>query len=206
MMTRPWRLADAAVLTGCSTAPRGGLAMKKTDSSHQTVRIRHGRHVSPAQGACVVELASMLAGEPFSDHPETVCPVIAAFLRGYNDRLPAGELGELYPYAALVVGTAASASVRRQRAHRLLEWADARRPRRGSLLLRLVPWDPTVVPAVEAAVRIDREHRPTEVARLLYELVAIGRYPEGHAGSRTPEQRNSVRGDVRENARPTMRS
>src|SRR5258707_15010742 len=100
---------DSPELTGSSTAPRGGLKMRMTESSHQTVRLRHGRHVSPAQGACVVELASMLAGEPFSDHPETVCPVIAAFLRGYNDRLPDGELDELYPYAALVVGTAASA-------------------------------------------------------------------------------------------------
>ncbi len=162
--------------------------MRMTESSHQTVRLRHGRHVSPAQGACVVELASMLAGEPFSDHPETVCPVIAAFLRGYNDRLPDGELDELYPYAALVVGTAASASVRRERAHRLLDWANARRPRRGSLLLRLVPWDPTVVPAVEAAVRMDRERRRTEVAALLDELVAIGPHSEGRATSAGPEE------------------
>ena len=27
----------------------------------------------------------MLAGEPFSDHPESVCPVIGSFLRAYND-------------------------------------------------------------------------------------------------------------------------
>jgi hypothetical protein len=176
-----------------------------TESSHQTAQIRHGRHVSPAQGACVVELASMLAGEHFSDHPETVCPVIAAFLRGYNDRLPGGELDELYPYAALVVGTAASASVRRQRARRLLEWAGARRPRRGSLLVRLVPWDPVVVPAVEAAVRMDPECRRTEVARLLDQLVAIGRHAEVHATPAAPEARSGLPGDMRENAWATMR-
>ena len=27
----------------------------------------------------------MLAGEPFTDQPESVCPVIASFLRAYND-------------------------------------------------------------------------------------------------------------------------
>jgi len=32
-----------------------------------------------------MELASMLAGEPFSDHPDSVCPTIAGFLRAYNE-------------------------------------------------------------------------------------------------------------------------
>jgi hypothetical protein len=49
-------------------------------ASYQTVRLSAGRHRSPDDGACVMELASMLAGEPFSDRPATVCPVIAGFL------------------------------------------------------------------------------------------------------------------------------
>jgi hypothetical protein len=32
-----------------------------------------------------MELASMLADEPFTDRPATASPVIAAFLRTYND-------------------------------------------------------------------------------------------------------------------------
>jgi hypothetical protein len=28
-----------------------------------------GRHADPGQGACFMEFASVLAGEPFSDHP-----------------------------------------------------------------------------------------------------------------------------------------
>ena len=52
--------------------------------SHQTVRLSAGRHSSPAEGVCVMELASMLAHEPFSDQQRSVCPVIAAFLRAYN--------------------------------------------------------------------------------------------------------------------------
>ena len=65
------------------------------ERSHQTVTIRRGKHASPDRGACVVELASMLAGERFSDHPPTVCPVIAGFLRGtasiVGRRTPAGH-------------------------------------------------------------------------------------------------------------------
>jgi hypothetical protein len=91
--------------------------------SHQTVTLRRGKHASPDRGACVIELASMLAGDRFSDHPPSVCPVIAGFLRGYNDLVPEDELAELYPVAARVVGSAGPRSVRRDRARRLLEWA-----------------------------------------------------------------------------------
>lgn len=53
--------------------------------SHQTVRLARGKHADPDGGVCVMELASMLADEPFTDHPQCVCPVIASFLRSYND-------------------------------------------------------------------------------------------------------------------------
>jgi hypothetical protein len=161
-----------------------------TPPSHQTVRIGRGRHASPERGACVMELASMLAGERFTDRPKSVCPVIAGFLRSYNDLLPDGEHGELYPYAALVVGTAASGPVRRRRAARLLEWAGAR-TWRGRLMFRLSTWDLVVMPAARAALRMDAERRRTRVASLLDELVAIGPRPEapaplaGHPDSRS---------------------
>ena len=54
-------------------------------TSHQTVRLSRGRHLSPHQGVCAMELASMLAGETFTDRPAAVCPVIAGFVRAYND-------------------------------------------------------------------------------------------------------------------------
>ena len=33
--------------------------------NHQTVQLKAGRHRSPEEGACVMELESMLAGERF---------------------------------------------------------------------------------------------------------------------------------------------
>jgi hypothetical protein len=150
---------------------RGGVEVSET--SHQTVQLRHGRHPSPARGACVVELASLLAGERFSDHPQSVCAVLAGFLRSYNDLMPEGQLDDLYSCAAMVVGTASSASVRRRRARRLLEWAG--RPVRRSLLFRAGPWDQTVLPAAQYALQLDRETRRTEVPRLLEELAAMDR-------------------------------
>ena len=47
----------------------------------------------------------MLAGEPFSDHPHSVCPVIGSFLRAYNDRIDDRRRQDLYAYAAAVVGS-----------------------------------------------------------------------------------------------------
>jgi len=146
-------------------------------ATHQTVQLRHGRHVSPDRGACVVELASMLASEPFSDKPRSVCPVIAGFLRGYNDLMPEAELPELYPYAALVVGSAAPRWARRQRAQRLLEWSGTRTPLRGRLLGRGQAWGLAILPAVEFALRLPPDRRRLEVAQLLEELVAIGARP-----------------------------
>jgi hypothetical protein len=70
-----------------------------------------------------MELASMLAGERFSDRPATASPVIAAFLRTYNDGLDDGRRQDLYPIAAAIVGTARGRAVERERMSRCLEFA-----------------------------------------------------------------------------------
>lgn len=109
--------------------------------SHQTVRLTRGRHRSPQEGACAMELASMLAGERFSDRPRSVCPIVATFLRHYNDRVDDSRRQDLYGYAALAVGTREKDSLR-PRAHLCARLAEAynaslRHPRR--LLARWRP-------------------------------------------------------------------
>lgn len=98
--------------------------------SHQTVRLSRGKHASPDSGACVMELASMLAGEPFSDHPQSVSRTVAAFLRCYNDRVDDARRQDLYAYAAKAVGTAGSPELESERAERLVRWTDERRVQR----------------------------------------------------------------------------
>jgi hypothetical protein len=68
-----------------------------------------------------MEMASMLAGEPFSDHPPSVCPVIGAFLRVYNDAVDDDRRQDLYGYAAKVVGSRANGEVTALRAAHLAE-------------------------------------------------------------------------------------
>lgn len=95
--------------------------------SHQTVRLSRGSHVSRADGVCVMELASMLAGERFNDHPKSVSRVIAAFLRAYNDAIDDTRRQDLYRCAAQVVGTRSTHATERARLARCeRELADLR--------------------------------------------------------------------------------
>src|SRR4051794_15515680 len=91
--------------------------------SHQTVRLSAGRHRSAHAGVCVMELASMLAAERFSDRAATVSPVIGAFLRTYNDGIDDARRQDLYPVAALIVGSAAARRIEDERASRCLGFA-----------------------------------------------------------------------------------
>jgi hypothetical protein len=70
-----------------------------------------------------MELASMLAHEPFSDRARSVSPTIGAFLRTYNDGLDDVRRQDLYPVAATIVGTAARRAVERGRISRCLAFA-----------------------------------------------------------------------------------
>jgi hypothetical protein len=148
--------------------------------SHQTVTLARGKHASPRSGACVMELASMLAGEPFSDRPATVCPIVGAFLRAYNDAVDDNRRQDLYAYASGAVGTQASWPLVRLRARRCHE--ELRTLRRGPLgLLTATRTLPESLPAMERlAGRVARElHRSgvrghARALRLADDLIGLG--------------------------------
>jgi hypothetical protein len=102
----------------------------------KTIKLSRGKHSSPAEGACVMELTSMIAGEPFSDQPQCVCPVIGAFLRAYNDALDDRRRQDLYRYAAQVIGTRDTPEVERWRIERVVSWAREMRATRH----RIIRW------------------------------------------------------------------
>jgi hypothetical protein len=153
--------------------------------SHQTVKLSRGRHSSPEHGACVMELASMLAGESFSDHPRSVSRPIASFLRGYNDLLDDHRRRDLYRFAAQTVDTTASSEIERARIARLLAWGDERWDRRTARSLidslrqrravkeRVSDPEPAGTYAVHAIGRITDEAHAAAIA-LVDELIAMG--------------------------------
>lgn len=97
----------------------------------------------------------MLAGEPFSDEPQCVCPVIAEFLRTYNDQVDDERRQDLFEYASLVVSTRASARTERERAELCLEWWLAQSNARRRHLRRFL-W---MLPRGSAARDIELAHR-----------------------------------------------
>lgn len=152
--------------------------------TYQTVRLGPGRHRSPSDDVCVMELASMLAGEPFTDHPIAVCPVIGSFLRSYNDSIDEARRQTLYSYASKVVGSRMSASVQQDRAERLGQWAEEmqnrrrtrfalRSPLRAIGRLRKPPMEAIGTYAVHAIPgHSDETH--VAVLELIDQLLAIG--------------------------------
>ena len=125
----------------------------------------------------------MLAGEPFSDRPDCVCPVIGAFLRAYNDSVDDHQRQDLYAYAAEAVDSRACSEVEQARVDRLNEWTERRR-RSSGMGRRLPSWLRAIAlyPAAgevagSVAARSIRRHTDethAAVLALLDELLAIG--------------------------------
>jgi hypothetical protein len=160
--------------------------------SYQTVELSRGGHRSPEEGACVMELASMLAGERFGDHPKSVCRVIAGFLRAYNDAVDRDRRKDLFACAAAVVGTRGSRSTERARIEWMLATLDELGVLRlGRTLLDRLPWRgpcPEMIGRRLARALATRDHGHQRALTLVDELVAIDGTPEereeaAHVGS-----------------------
>jgi hypothetical protein len=142
--------------------------------SHQTVRLSAGRHPSPQSGACVMELASMLAGEPFTDHPRAVCPVIATVLRAYNDALDDDRRQDLYRYAAASVGTrSADRSARERRFELCREFFGLDVPRWRLPFSRLPMRALALAALRQGATATDASHKAT--LEFVDRLIAVSR-------------------------------
>lgn len=157
------------------------------EARYQTVKLSRGRHTSPANGVCVMELASMLAGEKFTDHPASVSRSIASFLRTYNDMIDDTRRQDLYTLAAKCVGTAASEAIEIFRAGRLVAWGEdlrrhsvygkllGRLRRRASDKLSTTPEEAGRYAANSIRKASDEVHAAVLV--LVDELIAMGTRP-----------------------------
>src|SRR5689334_2689856 len=142
-------------------------------ASHQTVRLARGRHATRHAGVCVMELASMLADEPFSDRPASVSPTIGAFLRTYNDGLDEERRQDLYSVAAAIVGSARRRAIERERINRCLEFALAHHGRTPASRASLALATPEPAGAWAALAALESGAHEDALA-LVDELVALG--------------------------------
>jgi hypothetical protein len=177
------------------------------DVHYQTARLGRGKHDAPGATVCVMEMASMLGGERFSDRPVSACPVLGALLRAYNDALDDRRRQHLRRFAAECVGTRDNGALQDRRAARLLlasdAWIAARsRTGRSFAALRRAPFRPCATDnpdaiafyALAALGRID-DQAHTKMLSVLDELISlapepnaptvtIGRQPIGRSASR----------------------
>jgi hypothetical protein len=66
--------------------------------------LQPGTHLSPADGACFMEYASVLAGLPWSDRPRCTHPVLSTLARVVNDESSPEGRGHLTILVPSVVG------------------------------------------------------------------------------------------------------
>lgn len=91
---------------------------------YESIALKAGSHSSRSAGACALEAAAYLAGEKWSDHPECVCPTIAAFGRAWNDALSDEDRNRLLkPLVPKMVGTRSTPDVQDARAFMACDWA-----------------------------------------------------------------------------------
>ena len=90
----------------------------------ETLKLAKGAHSAPngTKDGCLLEWASYLAGEPWSDHPECVSPVIAAFGRRWNDDLSDEDRQMLKPYLPKLLNTKGTKEQENKRAWMVTDW------------------------------------------------------------------------------------
>ena len=68
-------------------------------------RLVKGTHPSPQDGLCAMEFTAYLAGEPHSDQPVCVSPILRSFCIELNDRWDDEMRQRLRPYLVRCIGT-----------------------------------------------------------------------------------------------------
>src|ERR1043166_1619689 len=88
------------------------------------ITLRSGAHHDREEGGCAMEAAAWMGGEPHSDKPKCVCPVIGAFMRSWNDGLRTDEDRNriLKPLLPLTIGTRATQEVEKRRSQLAYDW------------------------------------------------------------------------------------
>jgi len=79
--------------------------MRRTVSTPELMPVlSRGKHRNPRRGACFMEMASFLAGERWSDHPECTHPLLANLARLVNDTVTDRLRPQLIPLIPSVIG------------------------------------------------------------------------------------------------------
>ena len=88
----------------------------------EKLELKKGSHEQNETQMCVMEAVSFIAGEPWSDSPRCASPVIAAFLRTYNDSVNDEVRQSLKQYILRLIGTRGSDALEERRSLIAADW------------------------------------------------------------------------------------
>ncbi|HEX5194946.1 MAG TPA: hypothetical protein VFW09_19285 [Solirubrobacteraceae bacterium] len=83
--------------------------------------LAYGTHPNPDDGRCAMEWVAHIAGEPHSDQPACVSPVVRALCVALNDGLDCSSRQRLRPYLTRTIGTSRD-GLDERRAWMALDW------------------------------------------------------------------------------------
>jgi len=86
-----------------------------------TLHLDTGSHDTRTEGVCLLEAVAWIAGEPHTDHPACVSPVLGVFGRSLNDVLPDDKRQFLIPLITRLPGTAGD-GFDEKRGYLALDW------------------------------------------------------------------------------------
>jgi hypothetical protein len=86
-----------------------------------TLHLDRGDHDTRNRGVCLMEAVAWWAGEPHTDQPRCVSPVLATFGMSLNDRFPDDRRQRLKPLIPLLPGTAGD-GLDERRGYLALDW------------------------------------------------------------------------------------
>jgi hypothetical protein len=94
------------------------------DRINQPITLKSGAHSPDSGEMCLLEAVAWIAGEPWTDRPECVDPVLGAFGRSWNDSLNDEDRDRLLlPFLPRLVGTRSTPDARDRRAFMAADWA-----------------------------------------------------------------------------------
>jgi hypothetical protein len=93
-----------------------------TEQDLAALELAQGSHSPDDGGMCFMEAAAYFAGEPFTDHPQCVCPTLGLIGRAWNDYLPDAERQSLKQYIPLLIGTNGGSALADTRAWAYVNW------------------------------------------------------------------------------------
>jgi len=88
----------------------------------EALNLKQGAHEPSSQEMCVMEAVAYIANEPWSDHPQCASPVIATFMRSYNDSVSDEVRQTLKQFIPRLIGTKGSVEIEERRSLVAADW------------------------------------------------------------------------------------